>query len=173
MFPATALKVEPGTPLWESKDCVNIPDGDTQADMYLYTCDKLDELGFHQYEISNFSRLGFASRHNLKYWTGGEYLGFGPSAASDFAGKRFTIARDITAYCDGILTGGAILSECEEIPSRERAGEYLMLRLRTRYRALIQKNMSAASCCRSARWTRSCKNARKWPLPSRRTPVGT
>ena len=125
------LKVEPGTPLWEYKDCVNIPDGDTQADMYLYTCDKLDELGFHQYEISNFARLGFASRHNLKYWTGGEYLGFGPSAASDFAGKRFTIARDLTAYCDGILTGGAILSECEELPSRERAGEYLMLRLRT------------------------------------------
>ena len=98
--------------------------------MYLYTGDKLDELGFHQYEISNFARLGFASRHNLKYWTGGEYLGFGPSAASDFAGKRFTIARDLAAYCDGILTGGAILSECEEIPSRERAGEYLMLRLR-------------------------------------------
>ena len=99
--------------------------------MYLYTCDKLDELGFHQYEISNFARLGFASRHNLKYWTGGEYLGFGPSAASDFAGKRFTIARDLAADRDGILTGGAILSECEELPSRERAGEYLMLRLRT------------------------------------------
>lgn len=125
------LKIEPGTPMWEYKDCINLPDGDDQADMYLYTCDRLDELGYQQYEISNFARMGFESRHNLKYWTGGEYLGFGPSAASDFAGKRFTIVRDLAGYCDGILSGGAVLSECEEIPPRERAGEYLMLRLRT------------------------------------------
>ena len=125
------LKIEPGTPMWEYKDCINLPDGDDRADMYLYTCDKLEELGYPQYEISNFARVGFASRHNLKYWTGGEYLGFGPSAASDFAGKRFTIVRDLNDYCDGILSGGTVLSECEEIPPRERAGEYLMLRLRT------------------------------------------
>lgn len=125
------LKIEPGTPMWEYKDCISLPDGDDQADMYLYTCDKLAELGYWQYEISNFSRVGFASRHNMKYWTGGEYLGFGPSAASDFAGKRFTILRDLNAYCDGVLSGGTVLSECEEIPARERAGEYLMLRLRT------------------------------------------
>ena len=125
------LKVEPGTPMWDYKDCITLPDGDEQADMYLYTCDKLEELGYLQYEISNFARVGFESRHNLKYWTGGEYLGFGPSAASDFAGKRFTIVRDLHGYCDGVLSGGTILTECEEIPPRERAGEYLMLRLRT------------------------------------------
>ena len=62
---------------------------------------------------------------------GGEYLGFGPSAASDFAGKRFTIRADLMDYIEGVLKGGTILSECEDIPSRERAGEYLMLRLRT------------------------------------------
>ena len=63
--------------------------------------------GSGQYEISNFSQEGFECFHNLKYWLGGEYLGFGPSASSDFAGKRFTCAPDLTAYCDGILTGGA------------------------------------------------------------------
>ena len=125
------LKVEPNTPLWEYKDCCNLPDDDDQADMYLYACDHLEEVGFRQYEISNFARPGFESRHNLKYWLGGEYLGFGPSAASDFAGKRFTAKANITDYIEGVMKGGTILSECEDIPSRERAGEYLMLRLRT------------------------------------------
>ena len=67
----------------------------------------------------------------MKYWTGGEYLGFGPSASSDFAGKRFTLKRDLQAYISGIRDGGDIMEEMEEIPMRERAGEYLMLRLRT------------------------------------------
>ncbi len=125
------LKVEENTPLWEYKDCCNLPDEDDQADMYLYACDHLEEVGFRQYEISNFARSGYASRHNLKYWLGGEYLGFGPSAASDFAGKRFTTKANITDYIEGVMKGGSILSECEDIPSRERAGEYLMLRLRT------------------------------------------
>lgn len=125
------LKVEEGTPLWDYRDCCNLPDDDDQADMYLYLCDHLEEVGYNQYEISNFCRTGFESKHNLKYWTGGEYLSFGPSAASDFAGKRFTIQPDLTTYIDGVLHGGAILSECETIAPRERAGEYLMLRLRT------------------------------------------
>lgn len=125
------LKVEENTPLWEYRDCCNLPDDDDQADMYLYACDRLEEKGFRQYEISNFARPGYESRHNLKYWLGGEYLGFGPSAASDFAGKRFTIRADLMDYVEGILHGGQILSECQEMPARERAGEYLMLRLRT------------------------------------------
>lgn len=125
------LKVEEGTPLWDYRDCCNLPDEDDQADMYLYTCDHLQEKGFRQYEISNFARPGYESRHNLKYWLGGEYLGFGPSAASDFAGRRFTIRADLMDYVEGILHGGQILSECQDMPARERAGEYLMLRLRT------------------------------------------
>ena len=126
-----ALKIEEGTPLWDYKDCIVLPDTDDQADMYLFACDKLTELGYRQYEISNFARVGYESRHNLKYWLGEEYLGFGPSAASDFAGKRFTAVRDLDGYSEGILSGGTILAECEEVPNRERAGEYLMLRLRT------------------------------------------
>lgn len=125
------LRVEEGTPLWEYRSCVNLPDDDTQADMYLYAVDTLESFGYHQYEISNFSREGFESRHNLKYWLGGEYLGFGPAAASDFAGKRYTFRRDLKRYTEGMFGGTSVLAECDSIPLRERAGEYLMLRLRT------------------------------------------
>ena len=99
--------------------------------MYLAACEILRDYGYRHYEISNFCKKGFRSRHNMKYWNGGEYLGFGPSAASDFAGKRFTILRDLRGYIEGIERKEAILSECELIPPRERAGEYIMLRLRT------------------------------------------
>ena len=126
-----ALKIEEGTPFYEYKDMLNLPDDDTQAEMYLAAVETLRGRGFRQYEISNFCRKGMLSKHNMKYWTGGEYLGFGPAASSDFAGKRFTLKRDLQAYISGIRDGGDIMEEMEEIPVRERAGEYLMLRLRT------------------------------------------
>lgn len=125
------LKLEEGTPLYEYRDYANLPDDDAQADMYLAAVETLRGRGFKQYEISNFCRKGLQSRHNLKYWTGGEYLGFGPSASSDFAGKRFTLIRDLHAYILGIREGGEVMEDVQEIPLRERAGEYLMLRLRT------------------------------------------
>ena len=125
------LKVEAGTPLADYAEFCNLADDDTQADMYLAAIDILQSKGFRQYEISNFCRKGQVSRHNLKYWTGGEYLGFGPDASSDFAGRRFAALRDIHGYIDGIFSGGQVLREVQEVPSRERAGEYLMMRLRT------------------------------------------
>ena len=125
------LKVEPGTPFAQIEDSLNLPDEDTVAEMYLTAVDVLQSRGYKQYEISNFCRRNSVSRHNMKYWMGGEYLGFGPGASSDFAGKRFTLKRDLQAYIAGIRDGGDIMEEMEEIPVRERAGEYLMLRLRT------------------------------------------
>ena len=125
------LKVEPGTPLDQIKDISNLPDDDLQADMYLAAVEILGNKGYRQYEISNFARRGMVSRHNMKYWLGGEYLGFGPDASSDFAGKRFKIIRSLPKYVEGIKKGGQVLEEIEEIPLRERAGEYLMTRLRT------------------------------------------
>ena len=125
------LKVEPGTPLYEYKDIAALPDDDMQADMYLATIEILRGKGYRQYEISNFCHRGYESRHNLKYWTGGEYLGFGPDASSDFAGKRFKIVRDLRRYIDGIHGGGQVLEDIQDVPPRERAGEYLMMRLRT------------------------------------------
>ena len=106
-------------------------DDDAQADMYFYAVETLEQFGYHQYEISNFAHDGFICRHNMKYWVGDEYLGFGPCAASDFAGRRFTIKPDLEGYIKGVTDKGQILSESELVPLRERAGEYLMLRLRT------------------------------------------
>ena len=125
------LKVEEGTPLYAYQDKCGLPDDDVQADMYLAAVELLKNKGYRHYEISNFAKREMASHHNLKYWTGGEYLGFGPDASSDFGGKRFSIIRDLSGYIQGIHTGGQVLREIQEIPKRERAGEYLMLRLRT------------------------------------------
>ena len=125
------LKVEEGTPLYQYQEYMDLPDDDTQADMYLSAVNILRRNGFRQYEISNFAQRGYPSAHNLKYWMGGEYLGFGPDASSDFAGKRFSVVRDLQSYIDGIQCGGQVLRDVQEIPQRERAGEYLMTRLRT------------------------------------------
>ena len=125
------LKVEEGTPLYDVQEFANLADDDTQADMYLSAIEILKKRGYRQYEISNFCRKGHVSRHNLKYWNGEEYLGFGPDAASDFGGRRFTAVRDVHAYIEGIRTGGMVLREIQDVPPRDRAGEYLMMRLRT------------------------------------------
>ena len=127
------LKLEEGTPLYTYQDSVFLPSDDTQVNMYLAACNILQDHGYRQYEISNFARRGKISKHNMKYWTGGEYIGFGPNAASDFAGKYFTMVGDLRAYIDGICSGGQVVADVLEIPVRERAGDYLMLRLRTNH----------------------------------------
>jgi len=126
------LKVEPGTPLDGRVTRGEIlPDDDQQADMYLWMVERLAAVGYVQYEISNFARPGFQSRHNLKYWMGKPYVGFGPAAHSDFGGRRYSFVRDLDRYIAGILSGGTVIDESELIPRRERGSEYLMLRLRT------------------------------------------
>ena len=126
------LKVESGTPLdYRVSRGEQLPDDDQQADMYLWTVDRLAQEGYRQYEISNFARSGFQSRHNLKYWMGHPYIGFGPGAHSDFGGRRYSFLRDLEGYISGVLEGGAVIDSSDLIPSRERGSEYLMLRLRT------------------------------------------
>ncbi len=127
------LKLEPGTPMCQQQSQLRMADDDMQADMYLATVEILRSKGYKQYEISNFCKRNRESRHNMKYWTGGEYLGFGPDASSDFAGKRFSVVRDLHGYITGIRSGGQVLREIQAIPQRERAGEYLMMHLRTTY----------------------------------------
>ena len=126
------LKVEEGTPLADRvAEGEILPDDDQQADLYLWTVGRLERAGYPQYEISNFAKPGFASRHNLRYWLTKPYIGFGPGAHSDFGGRRYSFVRDLDAYIQGVLQGGDIIQESEIIPKRERCGEYLMLRLRT------------------------------------------
>ena len=124
-----ALKVEEGTPLWQNRAQYKMADDDLQADMYLWMVGRLADAGYAQYEISNFARSGCESRHNLKYWLGEEYLGFGPAAYSFFEGRRFGNGRDLQGY----LAGRNIREQDDSIGSLEYAQEYVMLRLRTVY----------------------------------------
>ena len=124
------LKVEEGTPLWDMQEKMDLPDDDAQADMYLWTVERLRALGYEQYEISNFARPGRASRHNMKYWTLGEYAGFGPGAHSDLGDVRYAYLRSLDTYCAGVEAGVSVLESSERIPPRERDIEYVMLGLR-------------------------------------------
>ena len=116
------LKLEEGTPLYTARNTFSAADDDLQADMYLFAVSFLQEAGFAQYEISNFARHGFESRHNLKYWNAEEYLGLGASAHSFLGGKRFFYPRDRDAFLRG------------EGPIQDGEGgsfeEYAMLRMR-------------------------------------------
>jgi putative oxygen-independent coproporphyrinogen III oxidase len=126
------LTVEEGTPLaGRVARGERLPDDDMQATLYLWTVERLAQAGYEQYEISNFAKPGCLSRHNLKYWMGREYMGFGAAAHSDFGGCRYAYVRDLEGYIRGVLDGDRLLSESEVIPPRERGSEYLMLRLRT------------------------------------------
>lgn len=124
-----ALKVEEGTPLWRENPV--LPDDDTQADMYLAMVETLAGKGYAQYEISNFARPGFRSRHNSRYWDLSEYLGFGCAAHSFYGGKRFSFTADIDAFIRGMNGQEPIVEDADEISFTERVGEYVMLTLRT------------------------------------------
>lgn len=128
-----ALTLEEGTPLYEAveRGRVSVAEDDELADRYLWAVERLAEAGYQQYEVSNFSKPGYPSRHNLKYWRGEEYVGFGPGAHSDFGGCRYSYLPDLEGYIDGMTSGKPIVAEYEQIPEKERAREYLMLRLRT------------------------------------------
>ncbi len=118
------LKLEENTPLWRKNPL--LPDDDLQADMYFAICERLKEAGYLHYEISNWAKPGFASRHNSRYWNLSEYLGIGPSAHSFFGGKRFAYHRDFDQFLMG-------LPPCleETVAGFSPALEYLMLALRT------------------------------------------
>lgn len=95
---AYILKIEENTLFRRRQDTLPLPDEDTVCDMYEFACDYLEKAGFYQYEISNFSKKGFESRHNLKYWNSEEYLGLGPAAHSYLDGKRFFHSRSFEEY---------------------------------------------------------------------------
>lgn len=119
------LKLEPGTPMGRENPV--LPDDDAQADTYLAMCERLRDKGYEHYEISNFAKPGCRSRHNMKYWDLSEYLGLGPGAHSFMNGRRFAFARDLKAY----IGGEDIVQDEDEVPTFQRQGEYLMVRLRT------------------------------------------
>ena len=115
------LKIEENTKFAQIESKLNLPDDDEQAELYLYTVELLEKYGYHQYEISNFAKDGFESRHNSGYWECGEYIGIGPSAHLFFNGKRFFYGRNIDDFKANKL-----------IPDGDggTAEEYIMLSLR-------------------------------------------
>ncbi len=119
---AYLLKLEEGTFFYDHPERLDLPSDDTTADWYLRTVERLAAAGFRQYEISNFAKAGFESRHNLKYWNCEEYLGVGPAAHSFLGGERFYYPRDLDAFLRG--------NEPEPDGKGGGAEEYVMLRLR-------------------------------------------
>lgn len=95
---AYLLKLEQGTPFGAQPPV--LPDEDETAELYLAAVERLSQHGFKQYEISNFAKAGFESRHNLIYWRRGEYLGIGPAAHSFYKDKRFAVPRDLQKFLD-------------------------------------------------------------------------
>lgn len=96
---AYLLKIEPGTPFAARN--ITVPEDDVAADQYLFCVKELRKRGYAQYEISNFAKPEKESRHNLVYWHGEEYLGFGPGAHSFYEGKRFFYPRDLAGFLAG------------------------------------------------------------------------
>ncbi len=127
------LKIEPETPFGREENIENfIPVEDTQADMYLTSTQKLEEAGFLQYEISNFSKPGFECNHNLKNWKCRDYLGFGPAAHSFFEGKRFSYKKDIDAFIADPLQRDNLYDEFGYLTYEDVAWQYVMLGFRLR-----------------------------------------
>jgi oxygen-independent coproporphyrinogen-3 oxidase len=126
---AYALTVEPGTPL--ADDVSRHPDDDDQADKYALATDTLGAAGLEWYEISNWAKPGHECRHNLLYWTQGEYLGVGCAAHSHRAGRRWWNVRTPERYIDAIDADRSPEAGSEQLPDDERAVEGLQLSLRT------------------------------------------
>ena len=121
-----SLQLEEGTPLYKLRDRYDLPSDDDAADMYELIVKRMADSGYNHYEISNFAKPGFESRHNSKYWSLDEYLGAGLAAHTDFGGVRWENTKNLADY----LSGVRVLSQ-REISSSEREEEYIMLGLRT------------------------------------------
>lgn len=123
---AYGLKIEEGTAFSKNMQKLSLPDEDTEYEMYCEATELLADAGYHRYEISNFAKSGFESKHNLRYWRLDEYIGFGVAAHSFFGGERFGNSRDIDAF----LNGENIVSESYTPTEKDILSEYVMLRLR-------------------------------------------
>lgn len=116
------LTLEERTLLYKNRDKLSFPDEEEISDIYLELCSLFEKRGYNHYEISNFSKKGYVSKHNTKYWKDEEYIGIGPSAYSFIGSNRFHYVESIHSFLRG-----------EEIVSDGIGGEkeeYIMLSLR-------------------------------------------
>jgi oxygen-independent coproporphyrinogen-3 oxidase len=105
-------------------------DAERSADEYLYVCGELSARGYSHYEVSNFARPGYESRHNRVYWDGGEYIGLGPGAHSFVGGARYSNEPSVDRYVER-RDDFAPVRRIDRRQQSERDTEALMLGLRT------------------------------------------
>ncbi len=126
---AYSLIVEEGTPFADLAEDgkLDIPDEDTDREMYHVTSKILSEYGYGRYEISNYAKEGFECRHNLGYWTGVTYYGAGLGAASYYEGCRFTNTSEMPVYMDDSIDSFRL---DEKLTNADKMSEFMILGLR-------------------------------------------
>ena len=123
---AYGLILEDGTPLFFEKDTLPIPTQDEECDMYDMCSNLLKNAGYEHYEISNYSKPGRRSRHNMLYWNLADYIGVGAAAHSYFDGARYSNTDNVEEYISSAIAGN-----CDRVQSEVDAEfEYVMLKAR-------------------------------------------
>ena len=126
------LEIYPNAPLRDAmaRGAWSVAPDEDVAAMYLSSLDRMDAAGYMQYEISNVARPGRQSRHNLKYWTDGEWLGFGCGAHSTRGGVRWKNQSSIEEYISAVAGSGQLETDRRVLSSDERIEEALFTGLR-------------------------------------------
>ena len=126
------LELYPNAPLREemARSRWSLAPDDDAADMYLWALDRLDGAGYAQYEISNVSRPGRQSRHNLKYWQDGAWLGFGCGAHSTRGARRWKNVAPTADYVARVMAGESPVADSRDRPVEEQLGDALFTGLR-------------------------------------------
>jgi len=141
---AYALTVEPATPLGHRVAAgAAAPDDDRQADAYLLADQRLGAAGLEWYEVSNWAKPGEECRHNLLYWSEGEYLGIGCAAHGHTGGRRWWNVRTPERYIAAVRAGDSTEAGSEHLDPAPRAEEACALALRTRAGATIGEAAAA------------------------------
>lgn len=126
------LMVHENTPLYfkVKSHIVDLPKDDAVVDLYHWSCDLLKAHGFEQYEVSNFARPGYHSRHNTVYWDRKPYKAFGLGACSFDGSARFQNEKSLLAYLDRMSKGADPVSFSEELTEAQIRLERIMLGVR-------------------------------------------
>ncbi|HEX3077411.1 MAG TPA: radical SAM family heme chaperone HemW [Lachnospiraceae bacterium] len=128
---AYSLIVEPDTPFYERySDGVCLPSEEEDRQMYHLTKTILNESGYERYEISNYAKPGYESRHNCTYWERGEYIGFGLGASSCINNERFHNEENMQTYLGLNFAKDPGKRENQKLTSKEQMEEFLFLGLR-------------------------------------------
>lgn len=127
---AYSLIIEEGTPFFEKYNIKDLPDEEEDRLMYSRTREILEEMGYSRYEISNYAKKGFESRHNSIYWTRGNYLGVGLGASSLIENKRFSNTKNMEEYVSGSYKLDKMLVDITILTQDEQMEEFMFLGLR-------------------------------------------